>query len=70
MVSIKSYFTNDVVLAHHTEPGDPVLLEWMRRLIDDLVGIAPLWIVIFLGLVIIAVPTAIIVIFLLSRPRS
>lgn len=70
MVSVKFYFSDDTVLAHHTEPGDPILLDWMRRLIDDIVGIAPFWIVILLGLIIIAVPIAIIVAFLLSRPRS
>jgi hypothetical protein len=57
------------VLAHHSEPGDPVLLEWVRHRIDDLVGLEPWAIVIMLGLLIVAVPVAIMAVFLLRRPR-
>ena len=57
------------VLAHHSEPGDPVLLEWVRHRIDDLVGLEPWAIVIMLGLLIVALPVTIMAAFLLRRPR-
>ena len=57
-------------LAHHGEPGDPVLLEWVRDRIDDLVGLGPWVIVVILGLVIVAVPVVIMAVFLLRRPRQ
>ena len=58
------------VLAHHSEPGDPVLLEWVRHRFDDLVGLEPWVIVIMLGLLIVAVPVVIMAVFLLRRPRQ
>ena len=56
-------------LAHHSEPGDPVLLEWVRHRIDDLTGLGPWAIVVLLGLLIVAVPLVVLAIFLLRRPR-
>ena len=56
-------------LAHHSEPGDPVLMEWIRHRIDDLTGLGPWAIVIILGVLIVAVPLAVIAAFLLRRPR-
>ncbi|MCH8206261.1 MAG: hypothetical protein IH956_04580 [Chloroflexi bacterium] len=57
------------VLAHHSEPGDPVLLEWVRHRIDDLVRLEPWAIVVILGLLIVAIPVMVMAVFLLRRPR-
>lgn len=69
MLSIGSAPDKAGGLAHHSEPGDPVLLEWVRYRIDDLVGLESWAIVIMLGLLIVAVPVAIMAVFLLRRPR-
>jgi hypothetical protein len=57
------------VLAHHSEPGDPILLDWMRHQIDALVGIGPAGIVFGLGVVILLVPALILTVFLFDRAR-
>jgi hypothetical protein len=44
-------------------------MEWVRHRIDDLVGLEPWAIVIMLGLLIVAVPVAIMAVFLLKRPH-
>ena len=56
--------------AHHSEPGNPILLEWMRPRIDDLPGLGPGTIVIILGLLIVALPLVVMATFLLWRPRQ
>jgi 4-amino-4-deoxy-L-arabinose transferase-like glycosyltransferase len=58
------------ILAHHSEPGDPVLLEWIRHQIDAILGLGPGAIVLALGLVIIAIPLAILAVFLAQRARQ
>lgn len=57
-------------LAHHPEPGDPVLLEWIKHQIDAMVGLGPGAMVIALGLVILAIPGAIMAVFLVQRARQ
>ena len=57
------------ILAHNAEPGDPVLLEWIRHQIDGLLGLGPGAMVVALGIVILAIPSAIIVVFLMQRAR-
>ncbi|MCH8186046.1 MAG: hypothetical protein IH862_08110 [Chloroflexi bacterium] len=58
------------VLAHHGEPGDPVLFEWIRHQIDSILGLGPGAIVIALGLVIVAIPLAIVIAFMAQRMRQ
>ncbi len=58
------------VLAHHSEPGDPVLMEWIRHQIDAILGVGPATIVIGLGAVIVAIPLAIMVVFWAQRMRQ
>ncbi len=58
------------VLAHHSEPGDPVLMEWIRHQIDSILGLGPAVIVIGLGAVIVAIPLAIMVVFWAQRMRQ
>jgi|TARA_Y100000310_G_scaffold187593_1_gene187614 hypothetical protein len=58
------------ILAHHSEPGDADLLDWIRHQIDAIVGLEPLAIIIILGLVIVAIPVAILVAFRIQRTRQ
>ena len=44
------------VLGHHSEPGDPVLLDWLLHLFYSVVGLGPLAIVIVLGVIIVTIP--------------
>ena len=55
---------------HQGEPGDPELLEWIKHLIDSVVGVGPAVIVVALGLIIVAIPVAIMVIFWAQRARQ
>ena len=57
------------ILAHQGEPGDPVLLEWIRHRIDALLGLGPAVIAVAIGLVIVAIPLTIVAVFLLQRRR-
>jgi len=43
---------------HHGEAIDPTLAEWIRRKIDDVVGLGPATIAVVLGVVIVALPIA------------
>ena len=57
------------ILAHHSEPGDPALLEWIRDQIDALLGLGPAVIVVAIGLIIVAIPLAIMAVYLVQRKR-
>ena len=57
------------IRAHHGEPGDPDLLKWVMDLIDSVVGVGPVVIVVVLGLVILAIPVGIMVMFWAQRAR-
>ena len=54
-------------LAHHSEPGDPVLLSWLRDQIDAVVGLDPVTIVMLLAVVIVLMPVGIMVLFWVHR---
>ncbi len=57
------------VLGHHSEPGDPVLIDWMLHLFNSVVSLGPLAIVIALGVVIVAIPVLIMAAFLTQRAK-
>ena len=57
-------------LAHHGEPGDPVLLGWIQDQIDAIIGLGDLSIVAILGAVVVAIPIGILAAYLLQRARS
>ena len=57
------------VLGHHSEPGDPVLLDWMLHLFHSVVALGPMAIVIVLGIVIVAIPILIMAAFLTQRAK-
>ncbi len=56
--------------AHHSEPADPELLEWIIHQVDALLGVGPIAMVVALGLVIVAIPVAVMAVFLLQRLRQ
>jgi hypothetical protein len=55
---------------HHSEPADPELLEWIIHQVDALLGVGPVAMVVALGLVIVAIPVAVMAVFLLQRLRQ
>ena len=57
------------VFAHSTGSGDPVLLDWIKDRIDELLGFGPETIVIGLGLLVIAMPIAILAVYMAQRAR-
>lgn len=57
------------VLGHHSEPGDPVLIDWMLHLFYSVVNLGPLAIVIVLGVIIVFIPIAILAAFLSQRAK-
>ena len=57
-------------LAHHGEPGDPVLMSWIQDRIDAIVGLEAEAIVIVLGAVIVMIPLAIMALFVVQRARQ
>ncbi len=54
------------VLAHHGEPGDPQLLEWIMHQLNTMLGVGPAAMVIGLGILIVAIPATIVAFFLLK----
>ena len=57
------------ILGHHSEPGDPVLIDWMIHLFQSVINLGPLAIVIVLGVVIVAIPIVIMAAFLTQRAK-
>jgi hypothetical protein len=55
------------IFRHAAGPGDPVLLDWIKHKIDSVLGLGPEVIVIGLGLVVIAMPVAIMAVYLTQR---
>ncbi len=46
------------VRAHHSEPTDPELLEWLARGVDGVLGQGPLVVVGVIGFIAVAIPLA------------
>ena len=57
------------LLAHHSEPGDPILLAWIQDRIDAILGLGPETVVFVVGLFIVSMPIAIMVFYLTQRSR-
>ncbi len=70
MISIDHGLKPVALLGHHSEPGDPDLLLWIRHQIDAVLGLSPLYIVVLLGIVVLAIPASIVVLFLLNQRRG
>ena len=57
------------IAAHHSEPADPDLLEWIKEFIDHLFQLGPWTIVAILALIILLIPVAIISVYLVQQRR-
>lgn len=57
-------------LAHHSEPGDPVLLAWIQDRIDAIVGLGAGAFVLVVGAVILLIPLGIVIAFAVQRLRQ
>ena len=57
------------ILAHHGEPGDPTLFQWIQDRIDTIFGGGPVLIVTVLGILVVAVPVVIMLLYLVQRAR-
>jgi hypothetical protein len=57
------------VLSHHGE-ADPALLEWIKEVLDHLIGVGPWAIVVALGLLILAIPLGVIGFYLAQQRRT
>lgn len=55
------------ILAHQSEGGDPDLLAWIKHQLDSLIGLGPVAVVILLGLVMVAIPAAILLLYIIQR---
>lgn len=55
------------IRAHHSEPTDSELLEWLVHTVDSILGQGPLVMVVLIGVVVIAIPLAIAVLALRRR---
>ena len=53
-------------LAHHDEPADPTLLQWVKGLLDYLLGAGPWAVVALLGLIIVLLPVGVVACYLLN----
>ena len=57
-------------LAHHGEPGDPVLLKWLNDQIDAILGLGDLAMVVVFGAIIVAIPVGILAFVVAQRVWS
>lgn len=70
MISLQDGLRPIAHLAHHSEPGDPELLEWIRHQIDGVLGMGPVHIAVLFGSLILVIPVGIGVVFILNRLRG
>ena len=57
------------VLTHHEGSADPTLLAWIKLRLDQLVDVGPWTVVSVLGLVLVAMPFALLAFYLAQRRR-
>ena len=58
------------IAAHHSEPADSALLEWIKGLLDHIFNFGPWTVVIVLALLIVLIPLAIIGVYLVQQRRQ
>ena len=57
------------ILAHQGDAADPELLHWIKERLDGIFGTGP-WVVVgLMGLIIIAIPVFVVVVYLLQAKR-
>ena len=54
-------------LAHQSEAGHPELMDWVKHQLDAVVGLGPLAFLILLGLIILAIPAAVLLMYVVQR---
>ena len=54
---------------HHGEAGDPVLLEWVKLRMDQLITLDPIAFIGILAMVIVAIPVSIMLFYLYQRRK-
>jgi hypothetical protein len=59
-----------VVPLHHEAAGDPALMEWIKDRMDAVFGLDPAAMVAICGLMVLAIPVAILVAYTLQRRRN
>ena len=57
------------ILAHQSGTADPELLHWIKERLDQIFGPGPWVVVALMGLIIIAVPVFVVVVYLLQARR-
>lgn len=55
------------IRAHHSEPTDSELLEWLTHTLDSIIGQGPLVMIVVIGAVVVAIPLAVTVLALRRR---
>lgn len=55
------------ILAHNGEAGDPVLLEWIKHRLEELVGIDSLTVIVIVLAFILVIPIAIVTAYIWER---
>ncbi|SVA79660.1 uncharacterized protein METZ01_LOCUS132514, partial [marine metagenome] len=58
------------IVAHHGEPGDPVLLEWIKHRLEELVGMDPLTVIVIVLAFILVIPIGIVTVYIWERHHS
>ena len=55
------------IFAHHSEPGDPILLEWIRHQIDSIFNLGPGAIVLSIGAFVVVLPIVLMLVFIVAQ---
>jgi len=62
-----SLFT--LILAHQGDAADPELIHWIKERLDQMFGTGPWTVVIVMGLIILAMPIFVTVVYLMQSKR-
>ena len=57
-------------VAHHSESVDPTLWKWIQHQIDVTSGLSAIAIVIILGIIVVAIPVAVIIFAMRSKKHA
>ena len=57
------------ILAHQGDAADPELLHWIKERLDQIFGPGPWVVVAIMGVIILAIPAFVIVVYLLQAKR-
>ena len=57
------------ILAHQSDAADPELLHWIKDQLDQIFGAGPWAVVVLMGLIIVAIPILVVIVYLLPAKR-